>query len=223
MLRKIAIIILSIFTSMSCIAQFKEVIVGDILNINGIKGIVFCVNDDGTHGQIMSVKAFRAKKDLFCIKSSLLKGLSMTDENDGMQNTQNLFNFCVEHNIPITSFPVFNWCKSLGHGWYIPSVNQLKDFVNYWLGNTNVEVQWDDEDEPIEEQDNSISHTKVVDNILLNAGGIPFLNGVFSSTLNEDRKVDVFQYKKDDGKWSFKKENPMKIDAFCVGRAFYDF
>lgn len=208
---------------MSCFAQFKEVKVGDVLNINGVKGIVFSVNDDGTHGKIMSVKAFRAKKDLFCLKSSLLKGLSMTNENDGMQNTQNLFNYCIEHKIPITSFPVFNWCKSLGYGWYIPSVNQLKDFVNYWLGNTNVEVQWDDDDESIEKQDNTIPHTKIVDNILLNAGGIPFLNGVFSSTLNEDRKVDVFQYKKDDGKWSFKKENPMKIDAFCVGRAFYDF
>lgn len=223
MLRKITIITYVIFTFLNCFAQFKNVKIGDVLDINGVKGIVYSVNEDGTHGHIMSVKAFRAKKDLFCLKSSFLKGIFMSDENDGMQNTQNLYNHCVEHGIPIISFPVFNWCQSLGQGWYIPSVNQLRDFVNYWLGNSDVEVQWDDEEEAIEEQNISIPHTKIVDNILLNAGGIPFLNGVFSSTLSEDKKVDVFQYKRDDGKWSFKKENPMKIDAFCVGRAFYDF
>jgi hypothetical protein len=66
-------------------------------------------------------------------------------------------------------------------------------------------------------------HTKKVNNILLEAGGVPFLNGVFSSTLNKSKKVDVFDYNKEDGKWTFNKMNPMKIDAFCVGRAFFDF
>ena len=214
--------IIAIFTSLSCHAQHKDVKIGDILTINGVKGIVFNVNEDGTHGQIMSVKAFRAKKDLFCSKSSYLKNLSMTSETDGKQNTQELSAFCAANNIPLANFPVFNWCKSLGDGWYIPSILQLKSFVNYWLGNFEVAVSWEEDEEDVV-IDDSVPHTKIVNTALLEAGGIPFLNGVFSSTLDNKHKVDVFEYNKEDGKWKFKKVNPMKIDKFCVGRAFYDF
>lgn len=215
-------IICVLFTSLYCSAQFKDVKMGDILTIDGIKGIVFNVNENGTHGQIMSVKAYRAKKDLFCSKASYLKDLSMLSENNGKQNTEEIYNYCKVNNIPLDVFPVFNWCQTLGSGWYIPSISQLKDFVNYWLGNYDVVLDWEeDEDEIV--VDASMPHTKIVNNILLEAGGIPFLNGVFSSTLTDKRKVYVFKYNKDDGKWIFKKVNPMKIDQYCVGRAFYDF
>lgn len=221
-MKKSLLLIIAIFTSVFCEAQYRDVKIGDVLTINGVKGIVFNVNEDGTHGQIMSVKAFRAKKDLFCSKSSYLKNLSMTSEYDGKQNTQELYVFCVANHIPLVNFPVFNWCKSLGDGWYIPSILQLKSFVNYWLGNFEVAVNWEEDEEDIV-IDDSVPHTKIVNTALLEAGGIPFLNGVFSSTLDNKHKVDVFEYNKEDGKWKFKKVNPMKIDKFCVGRAFYDF
>lgn len=218
------IICLSCIISLTSFAQIKNVKKGDILQVNGVKGIVFSVNEDGTHGQMMSVKAFRGKKDLYCTKYSYLNELSMLNENDGKANTLELFTYVSSNAIPLSNYPVYNWCKSLGDGWYIPSINQLKSFVNYWLGNTDVEVDWEeDEDVSSDTSDDSIPHTKVVNNILLEAGGIPFLNGVFTSTLNERKKVDVFDYCKDDGTWKFNKVNPMKIDAFCVGRAFYDF
>lgn len=217
-------ILISIILSFSliCSAQYSGVRVGDVLDIDGVKGIVFKVEGDGSHGQIMSVKAYRAKKDLFCSKSSYLKSLVMTNENYGEVNTKELFNYCTSHNLPLSVFPVFDWCKSLGEGWYIPSIQQLKDFVNYWLGNNDVVVDWEEDEEEVI-SDSSIPHTKMVNNILLEAGGIPFLNGVFSSTLDDKHKVDVFEYNKEDGKWKFKKVNPMKIDRFCVGRAFYNF
>ena len=221
-MKKSLLIIITIFTSLFSHAQYRDVKIGDILTINGVKGIVFNVNEDGTHGQIMSVKAFRAKKYLFCSKSSYIKNLSMTSETDGKQNTQELYAFCAANNIPLVNFPVFNWCKSLGDGWYIPSILQLKSFVNYWLGNFEVAVSWEEDEEDIV-IDDSVPHTKIVNTALLEAGGIPFLNGVFSSTLDNKHKVDVFEYNKEDGKWKFKKVNPMKIDKFCVGRAFYDF
>ena len=208
-MRQIITILIACFTSLICSAQVKNVKKGDVLQVNGVKGIVFNVNEDGTHGQMMSVKAFRGKQNLYCVKSAYLKGISMLDENDGKANTDELFAYASAKGISLTNYPVYNWCKSLGDGWYVPSINQLKAFVNYWLGNTDV--------------DDSMPHTKVVNNILLEAGGIPFLNGVFTSTLDASKKVDVFEYNKDDGKWKFYKINPMKLDAFCVGRAFYDF
>lgn len=207
---------------MFCQAQFKDVKLGDILSVNGVKGIVFNVNDDGTHGQMMSVKAFRAPKDLFCAKSSYIKGLSMLSENDGKKNTDELFAYCETNNIPLTVFPVFNWCKSLGEGWYIPSILQLKNFINYWLGNYDVVMEWEEDEEAVISED-SKPHTQLVNSILLDMGGIPFLNGVFSSTLDDKHKVDVFEYDKEDGKWTFKRTNPMKVDKFCTGRAFCDF
>lgn len=196
--------------------------VGDILSVNGVKGIVFNVNEDRSHGQMMSVKAFRAPKDLFCTKSSHLKGLTMLSKKDGQKNTNELYSYCEENSIPLTIFPVFNWCKTLGQGWYIPSILQLKDFINYWLGNKNVAIEWDEDEEEVI-SDDSKPHTQLVNRTLLEAGGIPFLNGVFSSTLDDKQKVDVFEYNKEDGKWKFKKTNPMKVDKFCTGRAFYDF
>lgn len=197
---------------------------GDVLQVNGVRGIVFKVNEEGTHGTMMSVKAFRGKKDLYCSKSSFLKGVSMLDENNGRANTHELYAYATSAGIPLEKFPVYSWCKSLGPGWYIPSINQIKEFVNYWLGNTDVEVNWEEDEEvDVSASDDSTPHTKVVNNILLEAGGIPFLNGVFSSTLDNSKKVDVFEYNKEDGKWKFNKVNPMKVDAFCIGRAFFDF
>ena len=222
-MRNIAFLLISCLIPLICNAQVKDVRKGDILQVNGVKGIVFNVNEDGTHGQMMSVKAFRGKKDLFCTKSSYLKGVSMLDENNGKANTNELITYATSHGIPLSNYPVYNWCKSLGNGWYIPSINQIKIFVNYWLGNTDVEVDWDEDEESDNSSEDSTPHTKKINNILLEAGGIPFLNGVFSSTLDENKKVNVFEYNKDDGKWKFVKSNPMKIDAFCIGRAFYDF
>ena len=65
------------------LAQFSNVQKGDVLSINGVKGIVYAVNEDGTHGTIMSVKAFRGAKNLYCAKASYLKGLEMSDQTDG--------------------------------------------------------------------------------------------------------------------------------------------
>ena len=175
-MRQIITILIACFTSLICSAQVKNVKKGDVLQVNGVKGIVFNVNEDGTHGQMMSVKAFRGKQNLYCVKSAYLKGISMLDENDGKANTDELFAYASAKGISLTNYPVYNWCKSLGDGWYVPSINQLKAFVNYWLGNTDVEVDWE-EDENVNSVDDSMPHTKVVNNILLEAGGIPFLNG----------------------------------------------
>ena len=221
---RILITLVACAVSAICNAQLKDVKPGDILQINGVKGIVFRVNEDGTHGQMMTVKAFRGKKDLYCSKSSYLKEVSMQDENHGAANTSELLAYAASKGIGLSNYPVYNWCKSLGNGWYIPSVNQLKLFVNYWVGNTDVEVDWEEDGESSTDTvEETLPHTKQVNAKLLEAGGTPFLNGVFTSTLNEDKKVEVFYYNKDDGKWEFKQLNPMKIDAFCVGRAFFDF
>ena len=54
-MRQIITILIACFTSLICSAQVKNVKKGDVLQVNGVKGIVFNVNEDGTHGQMMSV------------------------------------------------------------------------------------------------------------------------------------------------------------------------
>lgn len=221
-MRLLFVFTMYIVCNLSLFAQVADVKKGDILTINGVKGIVFSVDDSGCHGTMMSIKAFRGMKNLFCSKTSLLKDLSMASIADGKANTEELFSYVSSRNISLNEFPVFNWCKSLGDGWYIPSVEQLKIFVNYWLGNDELEVDWGDEDSE-QSDDSSIPHTKRVNDSMMNAGGIPFLNGVFSSTISKNKKISVFEYNKVDGSWSFSDISPNKIDKYSVGRAFYDF
>ena len=215
-------LVFNIFLSITLFAQVQNVKKGDVLVVNGVKGIVFKVDDTGCHGRMMSVNAFRAPKNLFCTKSSRLKNVDMSSSTDGKLNTENLFNYVVLEQLSLSDFPVFKWCKGLGPGWYIPSVEQLRGFIMYWLGTDNVEEDWEDDDEsPVEKDDRP--KNEIVNEILLKAGGIPFLNGVFTSTLQNKGRIDLFKYDKESGTWEFVQVNPMKIDAFSVGRAFYDF
>ena len=130
-MKKFFLTLFCVICNLSLIAQVTDVRKGDILTVNGVKGIVFYVDDSGCHGTMMSVKAFRGTKNLFCSKISLLNGTLMASATDGKSNTEKLFAYAVSKNIALTEFPVFNWCKSLGYGWYIPSIEQLKTFVNY--------------------------------------------------------------------------------------------
>ena len=211
--------------SLGLTAQVSDVQKGDVLVVNGVKGIVLSVDDSGCHGTMMSVKAFRGTKNLFCSKPSLLKQVSMLSTTDGKANTEELFAYVEANNLNLSDFPVFNWCKSLGYGWYIPSIGQLKTFVNYWLGQDDLEVDgWGDEEEvSTTDEEDTVDHTKKVNRILMDAGGIPFLNGVFSSTLSADKKVDVFDYDKESGSFSFSSKKLSWVGSYSVGRAFYDF
>ena len=92
-MRQIITILIACFTSLICSAQVKNVKKGDVLQVNGVKGIVFNVNEDGTHGQMMSVKAFRGKQNLYCVKSAYLKGISMLDENEGSKTRNKNCNY----------------------------------------------------------------------------------------------------------------------------------
>lgn len=222
-MKNILIIYILFVCAFNLSAQVVNVEKGDVLVVNGVKGIVFSVDESGCHGTMMSLKAFRGEDNLFCSKTSLLKQLSMESTTDGIANTQELFSFISANNIDIEYFPVFNWCKTLGSGWYIPAIEQLKAFVNFWLGNEDLEVDWD-EDELVQlNNDDAMPHTKKINNIIMKEGGIPFLNGVFSSTLSKNKKIDVFNYNKADGSWTFSSKNPKRIDKYSVGRAFYDF
>jgi len=195
---------------------------GDIVTINGIKAIVFQTYGDG-HGKAMYVKALRGKKNAWC-KSVTGAKLRTTDKESGRANTEAVFRFISENGLKIDDFPAAAWCKSLGAGWYIPSIKELEAFINWWLGN-EVELNWDDEIED-ETQGPDISETqfsKQINHKIMDAGGIPFLNGVFVSTENSRGKLSAFKYIPSKGYWKFGTVSKTGVGKWYMGRAFFEY
>ncbi len=219
-IKKLQLILFAIMFSVPMAAIQK----GDILTIGNTKGIVFFVDETGEHGIVMSVKALRMKKNMFCKKSSYVKGIRDNSTIDGEENTKDILTYAKSNGNPIYDYPLFEWCLSLGKGWYIPSSEELKVFVNYWLGN-EVEVVWEEDDTEIETTlpDSGKTHKQKVNELLLNAGGIPFLNGVLTSTLTKNGDIVTFMYDRKKDTWRFEEIDPNDADEFTVGRAFYKF
>lgn len=217
--------LLFVFLSVCCAtahAQFSNVNIGDIININGTKAIVYQVDETGSHGTAMSINCLRGVSDSWCNNSKLGKILPpMLDERDGKANTQVVLDFASQRNA-LSSFPVFEWCTKLGDGWYVPSLKELEAFVNYWLGNEQT-IDWDAEEEIENQIDESKPYYKQINMKIVEAGGIPFLNGVFTSTVTSDGKVYVFQFDRQKNTWSFKKASKNNLSKYFVGRAFYKF
>lgn len=220
-MKKVLLSLLSV-CCLAAHAQFSDVSTGDIIDINGTKAIVYQVDESGCHGTAMSINCLRGVKDSWCNDSKLGNSLpSMSDERDGKANTQTVLDFAKSRNA-ISKFPVFEWCTKLGEGWYVPSLKELEAFVNFWLGNEQT-MDWD-ADEEIENQiDENKPYYKQINMKIVDAGGVPFLNGVFTSTVTPEGKVYVFWFDRQKNSWSFKRASKNSLSKYYVGRAFYKF
>lgn len=208
----------------SAYAQFSGVKTGDIIDIKGSKAIVYQVDESGTHGSAMSIAALRGVGDSWCNDKKLGKQLPlMTDERNGQANTRALVNFAQQRGA-LSRFPIFEWCTKLGEGWYVPSLKELEAFVNFWVGNEQT-IDWDSEE--ADEMENKIDESKPyyrqINQKMVEAGGVPFLNGVFTSTVTPNDKVYVFVFDRQKNSWSFKKWSKTNLSKYFVGRAFYKF
>lgn len=96
---------------------------GDIYNRDGVKGIVVLVDADGEHGLLLSLKGTSKK---YSEEDGIFNAGSLTD---GMANTQAVYAYAKTHG-GLEEFPLFEWCASLGEGWYIPSYYEL---ANIWV------------------------------------------------------------------------------------------
>lgn len=96
---------------------------GDIYQRDGLKGIVVLVDADGEHGLLLSLKGSTKK---YSAEDGVFNATSQTD---GMANTQAVYAYAEAHG-GLEEFPLFEWCASLGEGWYIPSYYEL---ANIWV------------------------------------------------------------------------------------------
>ena len=119
------------------IADAQTYKVGDLYDVNGVKGIVFRVDDSGQHGLIMSLDDCG---DSWCVTKlnkkdakheSIPTDTEAFDENDGAKNMEEIEKYINETGISWDYFPLMKWAKELGEGWYIPSKNELWDIIKF--------------------------------------------------------------------------------------------
>lgn len=89
--------------------------IGEMVEFNGVKGIVFYHNADIT--KIVSVEQGKA-----CWSTEYV-AIDATDERNGMNN------MAVVQVVDAweSKYPAFAWCANLGEGWYLPARSELYD------------------------------------------------------------------------------------------------
>lgn len=95
--------------------------IGDLYDKDGIKGLVFRVNEGGQSGLIVSLSEAESPKAWsyeFIATGSNIR-------SSGEQNTAIIYSLPDWQN----KYPAFVWCKNLGSGWYIPAVNELRELL----------------------------------------------------------------------------------------------
>lgn len=108
--------------------QNKKYFIGDIYNENNITGIVVKVENDGSHGLIMSldeIEAYWSCDPTKRFDKRFLFATSASDKNDGMKNMETISEIIRQQNLSWAWFPAFQWCKNKGEGWYLPAINEL--------------------------------------------------------------------------------------------------
>lgn len=118
------IIMMMLAFSVNASAKYK---VGQIYDEDGLKGLVVYVDDSGEHGLLMSLES-SGKKWLDDKDEKFNTGAFY--EDDGEKNMAALQKFIDENGKTWELFPLFEWARSLGVGWYIPAVDELKHILN---------------------------------------------------------------------------------------------
>lgn len=108
--------------------------VGDLYDDGERRGVVFEVSQDGEHGKIVSLAEDRKAWAsgtlvgywLGAVSACMLK-TSARNFFDGEQNHLRTALFSNRQE----KFPAFAWCASLGQGWYLPAIDELKSVMEH--------------------------------------------------------------------------------------------
>ena len=98
--------------------------IGDVYDKGGVKGVVFYVDDSGEHGLLVSPSGFKGNK--WCTKEQANNTINCYDEKDGAVNMETIATYIKDNDASWDEFPLFQWARSLGEGWYIPASDELK-------------------------------------------------------------------------------------------------
>ena len=95
--------------------------VGDYYNDGKKEGVVFEISNGGYSGKIVSLEQTKCGWSKHFVNGDFVK-TNATSKTDGMANMSAIFAFPNWK----TGYPAFAWCASLGEGWYLPAIKELK-------------------------------------------------------------------------------------------------
>lgn len=96
---------------------------GDIYSRDGITGLVVFTTDNGTHGVVMSLD--ETCSEWCSLPRRDLKKTGADDQQEGIENMRKLEAYIASNALSWSDFPAFEWCRSKGDGWYLPSINEV--------------------------------------------------------------------------------------------------
>ncbi|MDR1023169.1 MAG: hypothetical protein LBL94_07875 [Prevotellaceae bacterium] len=174
---------------------------GDIYDENGQQGVVVATDESGRHGLIMSLK--RCDKKWLGNKNAKLSTAAY-DESDGEQNLRAIEQFIATGKGKWADFPLFEWARSLGEGWYIPAVNELGYIATAANGKEAFEKDsWQYEQKTVQAFQNPIDQAGGDDLVINSFGKDNQFMTMFASTETNDGKgnayVLMFQQNKGQG------------------------
>lgn len=108
--------------------------VGQVYEIDGVKGMVYKTTKNGRHGMMMSLEVL--DKAQFLKDKKLSTTLCSPDTLNGMENMKAIEKLIADKNLSWDVFPMFKWAKDLGEGWYIPSLYETVELLEALSGGT---------------------------------------------------------------------------------------
>lgn len=97
--------------------------IGDLYERDGVRGIVCYVSDEGRHGLVLSADETSLPWSLF--RKPDLRTVGADNRSDGAANMETVARYIAENGLSWEDFPAFQWCRELGEGWYLPSLDEL--------------------------------------------------------------------------------------------------
>ena len=101
----------------------KRYEIGEYYDEDGLRGVVCKLSDDGLHGLILSVDELYLHWNAFSKDEQ--RAIATLDRKDGAVNMATVAAYIEENHLSWSDFPAFDWCRKLGEGWYLPSIDEM--------------------------------------------------------------------------------------------------
>lgn len=152
---------------------------GQLYDFNGLRGIVVALNDEKTHGLIVSLD--EATVAWSTLRKEQRCRVGADDRQDGEKNMQRVAAYIAEHGLTWEHFPAFKWCRDKGEGWYLPSIDELLTIGNLYNGGSRLRND---------------RHARTVFNDLLKGNGGDRMNGkaFYHSSTEIDEKFPMMSH-----------------------------
>lgn len=109
---------------------------GQYYNYNGVEGIVCVLNEERTHGLVLSLDEIMLPWSTF--KKGKMVEVGASHRTDGLANMAAVERYIADHNGKWSDFPAFDWCRKKGEGWYLPSVDEMLLIGNNYNGGSRM-------------------------------------------------------------------------------------